>query len=120
MMQVAPHQPDPPKADTFGQVLTFPDRRPARPPFAEVTAASAASEAAAHDPRAGDDADQNAPTLYRHRLLMNLLAAVVVAFLIGAGLWIADILSGPDKDQDCVLQGHVICPPDDAAKPDRN
>jgi hypothetical protein len=54
----------------------------------------------------GDEPDD-----YRHRMLMNAAAFVVVALLIGAGLWIADTMAAMRKNQDCVLSGRRGCTP---------
>src|SRR5581483_8904965 len=42
---------------------------------------------------------------YRHRMLMNVIAVMVVAALIGAGVWIADTISDMEKTQDCLMKG---------------
>ncbi len=51
------------------------------------------------------------PDDYRHRMWMNAAALVVVALLIGAGLWIADTMATMRKNQDCVLSGRRGCTP---------
>jgi hypothetical protein len=51
------------------------------------------------------------PDDYRHRMLMNAAAFVVVALLIGAGLWIANTMAAMRKNQDCVLSGRRGCTP---------
>jgi hypothetical protein len=51
------------------------------------------------------------PDDYRHRMLMNAAAFVVVALLIGAGLWIVDTMASIRKNQDCVLSGRRGCTP---------
>lgn len=48
---------------------------------------------------------------YRHRMLMNVIAVVVVTLLVGAGVWIADTIAEMEKDQDCVMQGRQNCAP---------
>jgi hypothetical protein len=53
-----------------------------------------------------DEADD-----YRHRMVMNGLAVLVVAFLIGAGVWIATTMADMRKNQDCALQGRKNCTP---------
>jgi len=55
------------------------------------------------DPAGSDD--------YRHRMVINIVAAVFVAALIGAGLWIADTMAAMRKNQDCVLSGRSGCTP---------
>lgn len=54
----------------------------------------------------GDEPDD-----YRHRMVMNVAAAVVVTLLIGAGLWIANNMAAMRKNQDCVLSGRRGCTP---------
>jgi hypothetical protein len=54
----------------------------------------------------GDEPDD-----YRHRMLMNVAAAIFVALLIGVGLWIADTMATMRKNQDCVLSGRRGCTP---------
>lgn len=51
------------------------------------------------------------PDDYRHRMIMNAAALIVVALLIGAGLWIADTMAAMRKNQDCVLSGRRGCTP---------
>lgn len=48
---------------------------------------------------------------YRQRMLMNVIAIVIVALLVGVGVWIADTIAEMEKDQDCVLQGRANCAP---------
>lgn len=48
---------------------------------------------------------------YRHRMLMNVMAVMIVTVLIGAGVWIADIIEDMQKAQDCVMQGRQNCAP---------
>lgn len=51
------------------------------------------------------------PDDYRHRMLMNAAAIVVIALLMGAGLWIANSMASMRKNQDCVLSGRRGCTP---------
>jgi hypothetical protein len=48
---------------------------------------------------------------YRHRMLMNVIAVVIVSVLITAGVWIADTIAAMQKVQDCALQGRQNCAP---------
>jgi hypothetical protein len=48
---------------------------------------------------------------YRHRMLVNVAAVLLVAGLIGAGLWIANTMAEMRKNQDCALQGRRNCTP---------
>jgi hypothetical protein len=48
---------------------------------------------------------------YRHRMLVNVAALVVVVVLMGVGLWLAETMAELRKNQDCVLVGHKNCSP---------
>ncbi|HEX5508507.1 MAG TPA: hypothetical protein VFX37_08375 [Pseudolabrys sp.] len=48
---------------------------------------------------------------YRERMIVNVVALVFVAALIGAGLWIAETMADMRKNQDCVLSGRRGCTP---------
>jgi hypothetical protein len=48
---------------------------------------------------------------YRHRMVVNVLAFVVVILLVLAGVWLTSKLAQMRKDQDCVLSGRVGCTP---------
>ena len=54
------------------------------------------------------------PDDYRHRMLTNAAALLVVALLIGAGLWIVNTMAAMQKNQDCVLSGRRGCTPVEA------
>jgi hypothetical protein len=49
------------------------------------------------------------PDDFRHRMLMNGLGLAVTIALVGAGIWIADVMAHMRKDQDCVLTGRPGC-----------
>lgn len=51
------------------------------------------------------------PDDYRHRVLTNIAALVVLTLLIGGGLWIAATMADQRKSQDCVLSGRPGCTP---------
>jgi hypothetical protein len=53
----------------------------------------------------------DSPDDYRHRMLINLAAFVVLILLIGGGYWLADTMARMRKDQDCVLSGRRNCAP---------
>jgi hypothetical protein len=53
---------------------------------------------------------------YRDRMVVNVLAFLFVAALIGAGLWLADTMAAMRKNQDCVLSGRRGCAPIEAPK----
>jgi hypothetical protein len=48
---------------------------------------------------------------YRHRMVMNVIAVLIVSVLITAGVWIADTIAAMQKVQDCALQGRQNCAP---------
>jgi hypothetical protein len=59
--------------------------------------------------RTGDEDD------YRHRMIVNAMAAVVTILLIAGGIWIANSMAQMRKNQDCALSGNRNCnPPVDA------
>jgi hypothetical protein len=58
---------------------------------------------------------------YRHRMMMNALAAGVVILLIAGGIWIANSMALMRKNQDCFLSGKRNCnPPVEAPAAPRN
>jgi len=46
---------------------------------------------------------------FRHRMMMNAIAGVIVLVLVGCGLWLTDAMVKVRKDQDCVLSGRTNC-----------
>jgi hypothetical protein len=56
---------------------------------------------------------------YRHRMVVNGLALVAVALLIGVGVWIAVTMADLRKKQDCALQGRRNCTPIEVTTPGR-
>ena len=48
---------------------------------------------------------------YRHRMMVNTMAAAVVILLIAGGIWIANSMALLRKNQDCVLSGKRNCNP---------
>jgi len=59
------------------------------------------------------------PDDFRHRMLMNGLGLAVTVALVGAGIWIADVMAHMRKDQDCVLTGRSNCTPVDVPRQPR-
>jgi len=51
------------------------------------------------------------PDDYRHRMLMNGAALLVVLVLMGIGLWLAETMANMRKNKDCVLSGRRGCTP---------
>ncbi len=48
---------------------------------------------------------------YRHRMVTNLLAFLVLCVIVYCGLWLANTLAQMRKDQDCALAGRTNCAP---------
>jgi hypothetical protein len=48
---------------------------------------------------------------YRHRMIMNIMAAAATILLIAGGIWIANTMALMRKNQDCVLSGKRNCNP---------
>jgi hypothetical protein len=48
---------------------------------------------------------------FRHRMMMNGAALVVVLVLTIVGIWIANTIAEMRKNQDCVLSGRRGCTP---------
>ena len=92
-----------------GQILPFPLRRRLGSPRHAPVAPDGDDAGPADDLAAFEDEDGNID--YRHRMLMNVIAVVVVSVLISAGVWIADTIAAMQKAQDCALQGRQNCAP---------
>jgi hypothetical protein len=106
---VVQDQPNP--NDGSGQILSFQLRRRLgmpTPRHAPVTPDGNDAEPV-DDLAAFEEEDGNID--YRHRMLMNVFAVVVVSMLITAGVWIADTIATMQKAQDCALQGRQNCAP---------
>ena len=105
---MAQNQPEPNQADETGRVVHF-RQRPLVVPPARLHPASVP-----HGNETDDDFaqyEQDEAIDYRQRMLMNVNALVIVALLVGAGVWIADTITQMQRDQDCVLQGRKNCTP---------
>ena len=104
-LYVVQDQPNP--NDGSGQILSFQMRRrlgmPRHAPIAPD------GDEPVDDLAAFEDEDGNID--YRHRMLMNVFAVVIVSVLISAGVWIADTIAAMQKAQDCALQGRQNCAP---------
>jgi hypothetical protein len=48
---------------------------------------------------------------YRHRMVNNLLAFLVLCLIIYCGIWLANTMAQMRRDQDCVLTGRTNCSP---------
>lgn len=94
---------------TSGQILTFRQRRGAAPPRRPETVPEDYADDSADDLAQYEDEDTNVD--YRHRMLMNIIAVVIVSCLVGVGVWIADTIADMEKVQDCAMQGRQNCAP---------
>ena len=106
---VVQDQPNP--NDGSGQILSFHLRRriglpaPRRSPITpDGDRAEPADDLAAFE-------EEDDTIDYRHRMLMNVIAVVIVSILISAGVWLADTIAAMQKIQDCALQGRQNCAP---------
>jgi hypothetical protein len=104
---VAQDQPNP--NDGSGQILNFQVRRRLGMPRHAPIAPDGDGAEPADDLAAFEEEDGHID--YRHRMLMNVIAVVVVSVLISAGVWIADTIAAMQKAQDCALQGRQNCAP---------
>ena len=48
---------------------------------------------------------------YRHRMVNNLLAFVVLGLIVYCGIWLANTMAQLRTDQDCALMGRTNCAP---------
>jgi len=93
----------PTSSDHDSRVVDFPAGRTARRP--------ASQDATPVEGLAKYQGGPEDPADYRHRMIVNAAAFVIVAALIGAGLWLADTMAAMRKNQDCVLSGRRGCTP---------
>ena len=56
-----------------------------------------------------DPVSQDRDDEYRHRMLVNLLAAMVLVALMGAGLWLVNTMVESQKAQGCYTSGERTC-----------
>ena len=88
-----------------GRVVRFKPRAPVRAgAFSNLSADAGPVEDVGKYARGADDTDD-----YRHRMKMNALAVLVLALLIGGGIWIVDSMAQMRKNQDCALSGRRNC-----------
>jgi hypothetical protein len=111
---VAQDQPDPSEAQEpgqieSGQILTFQLRRRVGTPRPAPIAPDGVDEEPIDDLASFEEEDRNID--YRHRMMMNVIAVVIVSILISVGVWIADTIAAMQKVQDCALQGRQNCAP---------
>jgi hypothetical protein len=48
---------------------------------------------------------------YAHRMFVNLLAFLVLSFIVGCGIWLVDNMFERNKDEDCVRISRTNCVP---------
>ena len=48
---------------------------------------------------------------YRHRMINNVLAFLVLVVIVYCGVWLANTMAQMRRDQDCVLTGRTNCAP---------
>ena len=48
---------------------------------------------------------------YRHRMVNNMLAFLVLCLIVYSGIWLANTMAQMRHDQDCVLTGRTNCSP---------
>jgi len=108
---VVHNEPDPNEAARpSGQILTFQLRRRGKPqPVSASPHAGFDDGGPLDDLTRYEDEDRNID--YRHRMLMNVIAVLVVSLLVGLGVWIADTIAAMEKAQDCIMQGRQNCAP---------
>jgi hypothetical protein len=112
--EVAHTRSDSDGAQQSAQVLRFrPRAHSGERPFPRP-----AGEPSEHDNEPPDDLaeyeqdrEEDENINYRQRMLMNVMAALVLTLLVGAGVWIADTIADMQRDQDCVFQGRQNCAP---------
>ena len=112
--QAVKSRPDARDVGGFGQVLPFRRRGRPSPPVPPSQPADDAIEAFGDDlpdDLAKYEQDQDEIVDYRQRALMNVIALVVLAFLVSTGVWLADTIADMERDQDCMMQGRVNCAP---------
>ena len=91
-----------------GQVLRF-TTRTASPPRANRARDNAPDSSPVADlDKYSHDGE---PDDFRHRMIMNAVTGVLLAVLIGCGIWLIDTMAQMRRDQDCVLSGRRSCAP---------
>jgi hypothetical protein len=106
---IPPDKPEGPQGQSLpGRVLPF--RRRTSHAVPPSNPASPVEDLSRFERTAGEDD-------YRHRMLMNAMAAGVTVLLVAGGIWIANSLAQLRKDQDCVMSGRRNCNPPVAVAP---
>jgi len=55
--------------------------------------------------------DDDEPETERQRTMINIGVVVFIVALVGAGIWLANVIVDVRKTQDCVLSGRRNCAP---------
>lgn len=55
--------------------------------------------------------EEDEPETERQRTIINIAVAVFIVALVGAGIWLANVIVDVRKTQDCVLSGRRNCAP---------
>ncbi|WP_425376225.1 hypothetical protein, partial [Rhodoplanes roseus] len=92
-----------------GRVIPFAPRRPAAGPHRPSQSPPPASDRRVADLARYETGEE--PDDYRHRMITNVAALLVLAALTAGGLWIASTMADMRKNQDCVLSGRRGCTP---------
>jgi hypothetical protein len=95
----------------FGQVLRFRLRRGAPVPLRRAPAIAPGGDPDEPIDDLAQYEQEDGEIDYRHRMVMNVIAVVIVSFLVGVGVWIADTIADMEKIQDCAMQGRQNCAP---------
>jgi hypothetical protein len=117
---VAHDRPDSKEAHGPGRVLRFQLRRRASPQRPRGSAATPDGSGTEPIDALAQYEDEDRNVDYRHRMLMNVIAVMIVVLLIGAGVWMADTIADMQKVQDCAMQGRQNCAPIEVAIPARH
>lgn len=104
-MQLNPQQ----QPSDPGRVVPF--KAPVSESMKRVPAANTASDSSPVRDVSQYERDGDEPDDYRHRMKMNAITAVLLAVLVGGGIWLIDTMAQMRKNQDCVLSGRRDCAP---------
>jgi hypothetical protein len=95
----------PPKPHAFSNLA-----RKSRSPSNHVPPTHASANSSVRDLSKFSE-PRNEPDDFSHRMRMNAMAVIVLAVLIGSGMWIVDVMAQMRRDQDCALSGRRNCTP---------
>ncbi len=108
----------PQNTEETGRVVPFTPRPAPQKPHAFSNLARKSHVSANHVPANSSVRDlskfsepRNEPDDFSHRMRMNAMAVIVLAVLMGSGIWIVDVMAQMRRDQDCALSGQRNCTP---------